>query len=157
MGPWKKIPKSFVGASRPNRCPPCPSAGRPSCATAATCAAASTCPATSCTACSAATVLRRRSTATCDARHLPATPRVGRQPPARPAARPPSVRPAGALKGRGLLELFELGGRTPGRNGEQRRPRSIWRGMRRRGRRRAGDPPRPRLGSRGVSHASCLD
>ena len=126
--------------------------GRLSCATAATCAAASTCPATSCTACSAATSLRLRSTAHCDAHHLPATPRVGRPPPARPAARPPSVRPAGALKGGGLLELFELGGRTLGRNGEQRRPRSIWRG-----RHRAGDPPRPRLGSRGVSLASCLD
>ena len=35
------------------------------------CAAVSTCPATSCTACSAATVLRLRSTATCDARLLP--------------------------------------------------------------------------------------
>ena len=129
--------------------------GRLSCATAAaatTCAAASTCPATSCTACSAATSPRLCSTATSDAHHLPATPRVGRPPPARSAARPPSVRPAEALKGGGLLELFELGGRTLGRNGEQRRPRSIWRG-----RHRAGDPPRPRLGSRGVSLASCLD
>ena len=49
--------------------------GRLSCAAAAaTCAAASTCPATSCTACSAATSLRLRSTAACDARHLPAMP-----------------------------------------------------------------------------------
>ena len=74
---------------------------------------------------STATFLRLRSTATYDARHLPATPRVGRPLPARPAARPPFVRPAEALKGGGLLELFELGGRTLGRNGEQRRPQSI--------------------------------
>ena len=149
-GPVQQNPQNPQWCLR--RRPLCPSAGRLSYAAAATCAAASTCPATSCTACSAATSLRLRSTAHCDAHHLPATPLVGRPPPARFAARPPSVRPAGALKGGGLLELFELGGRTLGRNGEQRRPRSIWRG-----RHRAGDPPRPRLGSRGVSLASCLD
>ncbi|KAI5017903.1 hypothetical protein ZWY2020_042791 [Hordeum vulgare] len=47
------------------------------------------------------------SIATCSARHLPATPRVGRPPPARRAAWPPSVRPAGMLIGGRLVHTEE--------------------------------------------------